>query len=260
MPNFAYAFERYTTFFGVNQGRYLSAYDHASIMHSRRSAFANGFAPDTIVPWDTIVPKPPYEGMIDIMGQRQNLSDGDRAGVRLLYGPPPGRSETLSVRLDSSDPTGAVLLQDPATQATIGGGGEGPIDVPVLAGSVVQVSYRGTQTADVVWSGDCGPRADRVPGNEPVSVLVVVDRALACYVTASVVTGNPPAPPPPPPPPAPPPPPPPGMHADSAVRGNSSWWSPVYKPDAAACSSHCVANGAAACEWYVNGDCYVEFT
>jgi WSC domain len=59
----------------------------------------------------------------------------------------------------------------------------------------------------------------------------------------------------------PPPPPPGGMQADSAVRGcsNWSWWSPVYQPDAGACSNHCAQNGADACEWNVNGDCYVEF-
>ena len=63
-------------------------------------------------------------------------------------------------------------------------------------------------------------------------------------------TGNPP-----PPPPAG------GMQADSAVRGCDGWywWSPVYQPDAGACYNLCAQNGANACEWYANGDCYVEF-
>jgi hypothetical protein len=60
-----------------------------------------------------------------------------------------------------------------------------------------------------------------------------------------------------------PPPPPPGggMQADSAVRGcsNWSWWSPVYQPDPGSCHSYCAQNGANVCEWYGNGDCYVEF-
>jgi hypothetical protein len=59
-----------------------------------------------------------------------------------------------------------------------------------------------------------------------------------------------------------PPPPPSGMQANSAVRGcsNWSWWNPVHKPSAAACSNYCIQNGARACEWYSgNGDCYVEF-
>lgn len=58
-----------------------------------------------------------------------------------------------------------------------------------------------------------------------------------------------------------PPPPPSGMQADSAVRGcsNWSWWPPVYQPDPDACYAYCAQNGANACEWYVNGDCYVEF-
>lgn len=60
-----------------------------------------------------------------------------------------------------------------------------------------------------------------------------------------------------------PPPPPPGgsMQPDSAVRGcsNYSEWPPVYQPDANACYAYCAQNGANACEWYVNGDCYVEF-
>ena len=51
------------------------------------------------------------------------------------------------------------------------------------------------------------------------------------------------------------------MQPDSAVRGcsNWSWWSPVYKPDAGSCYTYCAQNGANACEWYGNGDCYVEF-
>jgi hypothetical protein len=52
------------------------------------------------------------------------------------------------------------------------------------------------------------------------------------------------------------------MQANSAVRGcsNWSWLNPVTMPNAAACSNHCVQNGANACEWYSgNGDCYVEF-
>lgn len=57
--------------------------------------------------------------------------------------------------------------------------------------------------------------------------------------------------------------PPPGgsMQPDSAVRGcsNWSWWSPVYQPDAGSCSAYCAQNGANACEWNANGDCYVEF-
>ena len=58
-----------------------------------------------------------------------------------------------------------------------------------------------------------------------------------------------------------PPPPANNMQPDSAVRGcsNWSWWSPVYKPDAGSCYTYCAQNGANACEWYGNGDCYVEF-
>lgn len=52
-----------------------------------------------------------------------------------------------------------------------------------------------------------------------------------------------------------------GMQADSAIRGCSGWywWSPVYQPDPGACRAYCAQNGAHACEWNVNGDCYVEF-
>lgn len=52
-----------------------------------------------------------------------------------------------------------------------------------------------------------------------------------------------------------------GMQADSAVRGcaNWSWWSPVFQPDPDSCHAFCAQNGANACEWYGNGDCYVEF-
>jgi hypothetical protein len=51
------------------------------------------------------------------------------------------------------------------------------------------------------------------------------------------------------------------MQADSAIRGcsNWSWWSPVYQPDPGSCHAYCAQNGANACEWYTNGDCYVEF-
>lgn len=51
------------------------------------------------------------------------------------------------------------------------------------------------------------------------------------------------------------------MQPDSAVRGcsNWSWWSPVFQPDPGSCLSYCAQNGADACEWYQNGDCYVEF-
>ena len=51
------------------------------------------------------------------------------------------------------------------------------------------------------------------------------------------------------------------MHPDSAVRGclNWSWWDPVYQPDAEACVAYCIQNNADACEWYQNGECYVEF-
>ena len=64
-----------------------------------------------------------------------------------------------------------------------------------------------------------------------------------------------------PPPPPPPPPPGGGMQADSAVRGCSdwSWWSPVFQPDPGACHAYCAQNGADSCEWFQNGDCYVEF-
>jgi hypothetical protein len=52
-----------------------------------------------------------------------------------------------------------------------------------------------------------------------------------------------------------------GMQPDSAVRGCAGWWwwNPVWQPNAGACLNYCAANGADACEWYVNGDCYVEF-
>ena len=52
-----------------------------------------------------------------------------------------------------------------------------------------------------------------------------------------------------------------GMTPDSAVRGCAGWywWSPVYQPDPGSCRAHCAQNGANACEWYANGDCYVEF-
>jgi hypothetical protein len=52
------------------------------------------------------------------------------------------------------------------------------------------------------------------------------------------------------------------MTEHTAVSGCSGWWwhSPVYKPDAESCGSHCQANGADACEWEVStGNCYVEF-
>ena len=51
------------------------------------------------------------------------------------------------------------------------------------------------------------------------------------------------------------------MLAESAVAGCSgwSWWDPVPQPDADTCYSYCAQNGAQACEWYANGDCYVEF-
>lgn len=60
---------------------------------------------------------------------------------------------------------------------------------------------------------------------------------------------------------APPPPPGGSMQPDSAVRGCSSWswWSPVYQPDPGSCYTYCAQNGANACEWNANGDCYVEF-
>ncbi|HEV8581981.1 MAG TPA: WSC domain-containing protein [Thermoanaerobaculia bacterium] len=58
-----------------------------------------------------------------------------------------------------------------------------------------------------------------------------------------------------------PPPPGGGMQTDSAVRGCSNYveWSPVYQPDPSSCHAYCAQNGANACEWYANGDCYVEF-
>jgi pimeloyl-ACP methyl ester carboxylesterase len=51
------------------------------------------------------------------------------------------------------------------------------------------------------------------------------------------------------------------MHSNSAVRGCSgwSWWDPAYLPTAEACATYCVQNNADACEWYTNGECYVEF-
>jgi hypothetical protein len=51
------------------------------------------------------------------------------------------------------------------------------------------------------------------------------------------------------------------MQPNSAVRGcsNWSWWDPVYQPSADSCASFCTQNGANACEWNQNGDCYVEF-
>jgi hypothetical protein len=57
-------------------------------------------------------------------------------------------------------------------------------------------------------------------------------------------------------------PPPSGMQANSAVRGCSDWWwwSPVYQPDPGSCYTYCAQNGASACEWNENGDCYVEFS
>jgi pimeloyl-ACP methyl ester carboxylesterase len=51
------------------------------------------------------------------------------------------------------------------------------------------------------------------------------------------------------------------MQTNSAIVGCSDWywWNPVQQPDADACHSYCTQNGAQACEWYANGDCYVEF-
>jgi len=51
------------------------------------------------------------------------------------------------------------------------------------------------------------------------------------------------------------------MQADSVVRGCASWswWSPLYQPDPGSCYNYCAQNGANSCEWYANGDCYVEF-
>ena len=52
-----------------------------------------------------------------------------------------------------------------------------------------------------------------------------------------------------------------GMERDAAVRGCANYveWPPLFKADAASCYSYCQQNGANACEWNVNGDCYVEF-
>ena len=51
------------------------------------------------------------------------------------------------------------------------------------------------------------------------------------------------------------------MHSNSAVRGCVGWWwwDPAYQPTADACANYCVQNNADACEWYTNGECYVEF-
>jgi hypothetical protein len=52
------------------------------------------------------------------------------------------------------------------------------------------------------------------------------------------------------------------MHQNMAVRNCSSYseWSPVYQPDADACRSYCVQNGADMCEWEIStGNCYAEF-
>jgi hypothetical protein len=51
------------------------------------------------------------------------------------------------------------------------------------------------------------------------------------------------------------------MHSNSAVRGCVGWWwwDPAYQPTAVACADYCVQNNADACEWYSNGECYVEF-
>jgi hypothetical protein len=51
------------------------------------------------------------------------------------------------------------------------------------------------------------------------------------------------------------------MHSNSAVRGCVGWWwwDPAYQPTAEACANYCVQNNADACEWYTNGECYVEF-
>ena len=51
------------------------------------------------------------------------------------------------------------------------------------------------------------------------------------------------------------------MRSDSAVRGCIGWWwwDPVYQPTAEACAGFCEQNNADACEWYLSGDCYVEF-
>ena len=51
------------------------------------------------------------------------------------------------------------------------------------------------------------------------------------------------------------------MESDSAVRDctNRYTWSPTYRPDAGSCYNYCSANLANACEWFSNGNCYVEF-
>jgi hypothetical protein len=51
------------------------------------------------------------------------------------------------------------------------------------------------------------------------------------------------------------------MESDSAIRNcsNRYTWSATYRPDAGSCYNYCSANLANACEWFSNGDCYVEF-
>ena len=52
------------------------------------------------------------------------------------------------------------------------------------------------------------------------------------------------------------------MQSNSAVRECQGYqeMSPVYKPDQNSCRTHCIQNGADACEWHVaSGDCYAEF-
>ena len=60
---------------------------------------------------------------------------------------------------------------------------------------------------------------------------------------------------------APPSPPSGGMQQDSAVRGCSGYQEQYIgaQASAAACESACSQQGANACEWYQNGDCYAEW-
>ena len=68
--------------FAKQSAEAYTPYDFFSIMHySRKATSKNG--------QDTLVPRPGFEHLIDVMGRATRLSDLDREAISAMYGPPP---------------------------------------------------------------------------------------------------------------------------------------------------------------------------
>jgi hypothetical protein len=142
LPDFHHAFEK-------RSGRDLGAYDYASLMHYGPTAFSKSGR-------QTIIPRVPNVQI----GQREGLSQGDKAAISILYGQG-GKAPPFGFPMPGGLPIPAGLPIP--SSIPIPGGGTLPAGLPPIPDIFGVPNGSGQQGAGTpcapqdIWSSACNP-------------------------------------------------------------------------------------------------------